>query len=301
MPHPHDAVPTTAAPRAPEPGAYWVEQMEAGLAFLERVVAHPVEDDGEPLVDVAERARLAGVELECAQRPHVAERPRLFLVREGIVEPLLAAAAELRAIDHTLLLEDAFRTREMQRDLAVADEVLEQLVRTLLSAEPDASVETMAQRLAVVVVARPKGAGHMAGAAVDVTVLGPDGSPLDRGGPYLTVSEKMPMASPFVAEEAARNRRFISDVMLRHGFAAYPFEFWHYSRDDAFDRVAMGDERPARYGAVDLLPNGGVIPVADQLALLHDDADLRQRLAAVASEPIRSAADDGAEARPDRA
>lgn len=245
---------------------------------MERVLAHPVEDDGEPLADIREAARRAGVELRCAERPHAAERPRLFLLRARIVEPLLAAAAELRAIDHTLVVEDAFRTREMQRDLALANEVLEGLVAAVRRAEPDADPDAVIRRLSVVVATRPRGAGHMAGAAVDVTVHGPDGEPLDRGGPYLGISERMPMSSPFISDEAALNRRLVSDVMLRHGFVAFPFEFWHYSRDDAFARVALDDPRPARYGPLDVHTDGRTIPAADPDASLHARNELAGRI-----------------------
>ncbi len=258
--------------------AYWIEQMDAGSAMVERVLAHPVEDDGEPLVDVVEGARAAGVELRCSPAPHAFGRPRMFLVRASVLDPLLAVAADLRALDHTLVVEDAFRTREMQRDIALVEGVFGQLVAAILRIEPDADPETVIRRLSVAAQARPKGAGHMAGAAVDVSVVGPDGELLDRGGPYPTVSEKMPMDSPFVSEEAARNRRFVSDAMARHGFAAFAYEFWHYSRDDAFARVTSGDPRPARYGPLDRLPDGRWVPAADQLDSLHDHDELVARV-----------------------
>lgn len=257
---------------------YWIEQLDAGHAFIERVLAHPIDDDCEPLVDIEQAAHRAGVELVCSTRPHAAGRRRIFLVRAGLIEPLLAAAADVRTIDHTLLIEDAFRTRAMQRDLALSGPVLEPLVAMLRRAEPKADVETMIRRLAVIVAARPKCAGHMAGAAVDVNVLGADGSTIDVGGGYLTVSEKMPMDSPFVSDEVARNRRFVSELMQRHGFTPYPFEFWHYSCDDVLDRVARDDPHPARYGPVDVLDGGRVAVVADQLMPLHDQAELARHL-----------------------
>ncbi len=262
----------------PDVAAYWAEQMEAGLAFVERVLVHPLEEDREPLVDIREEAERAGVELAFSQTAHPSGQARLFLVRRGVIGPLLAAAAELRESGHTLLLEDGFRTREIQRDIARRDDVLGQLVAAIRAIEPEADLDTMIRRLAVVVAARPRGAGHMAGAAVDVSVIGPDGELLDRGAPPLTISELMPLASPFVSDEAARNRRFVADAMARHGFAAYPYEFWHFSCDDAFARVAQGDPRPARYGPVELQSDGAVVPVADQLDLLNERDELAGRL-----------------------
>lgn len=275
----------------PDAAAYWVEALEAGSALVQRVLAHPLEDDGEPLADIEEEARRAGVELLCSQTPHAAGRPRIFLIRAGLVEPLLAAAADLRAIGHTLLVEDAFRTREMQRDIAVTDMLLEPLIAIVRRAEPDADVQKLIRRLAVVVAARPKLAGHMSGAAVDVTVLGPDGEPLDRGGAYPTVSERMPMASPFVSEEAAGNRRFVTETMERHGFVAYPLEFWHYSRDDAQARVIADDPAPARYGPLDRLPDGGWAPAADPLELLNPDAELTERLTRLLGAAVSDGSD----------
>lgn len=273
-----DANEHAAMPHPPTVTDYWAAQMDAGATFVERVLAHPAEENGEPLVDLPQTAERAGVELVCADAPFLPGRPRLFLVRSGLVEPLLAAAAELRTTGCTLQIEDAYRTAAMQRALAVSDRILPPLIAALGRIEPGVDRATMIRRLAVVVAARPKSAGHMAGAAVDVSVLGPDGRPLPRGGDYPTVSELMPMHSPFASAEELRNRRHVAHVMERHGFAAYPFEFWHFSRDDAFDRVARDDPRPARYGPVEPLPDGRVAPVADQLAPLNPDDEMARRL-----------------------
>jgi len=48
------------------------------------------------------------------------------------------------------------------------------------------------------------------------------------------MSERTPMASPFVAEDARQNRREITALLGRHGFVAYPWEFWHYNDGDAY-------------------------------------------------------------------
>jgi D-alanyl-D-alanine dipeptidase len=58
------------------------------------------------------------------------------------------------------------------------------------------------------------------------------------------------MGSPFVSDEARRNRRDITALMRRHGFVDYPWEFWHYSSGDAFEQVLLETGRPAIYGAV---------------------------------------------------
>lgn len=260
---------------------YWVTQMEQGLAFLQRILAQPIEESGEPLVDIGEVAAERGVAVAFSDKPHAAGRPRLFLARPEVVDQILAVAAELQAADFTLVIEDAFRTAEMQRDLALSDAVIRTVASISLLADPDSTLEAMVERLSVVVQTRPKGAGHMAGAAVDVSVRSSGGEDLDRGGPYLTVSEVMPMDSPFVGPEAARNRRFITETMQRHGFEAYPFEFWHYSSDDIFARLIAADPAPARYGPVELGPGGAVTSIPNELDSLHGDCSLADHFARV--------------------
>jgi D-alanyl-D-alanine dipeptidase len=263
---------------------YWVEQMEAGIGFIQAAYEHPIEDACEPLVDIEAAAAERGVELEFSAEPHASGRPRLYFARPSVAMRLLAVAAELRAMRYTLVIEDAFRTYEMQRDLALTDGVAGKVAAAILLAEPGASLEVIIERLSVIVQTRPKGAGHMAGAAVDVSVRGPDGEILDRGGPYITVSEATPMDSPFVSDEARRNRDFVTQTMSRHGFQAFPYEFWHYSCDDVFARLAANDSAPARFGPVELGPDGTTSPIADQLTLMHAPERFERQLARVMNE-----------------
>jgi hypothetical protein len=104
----------------------------------------------------------------------------------------------------------------------------------------------------------------MSGSALDISVLSrDDGREVDRGAPYLEMSELTPMESPFVSPAAQRNRREITALMKRAGFFAYPFEFWHYNVGDAYAESLAESRRPARYGAVDWTPStGAVTPTA---------------------------------------
>jgi hypothetical protein len=122
----------------------------------------------------------------------------------------------------------------------------------------------------------------MSASAIDVSVIDrKTGTELARGGPYLEMSERTPMQSPFVSAEAARNRAAITAVMARHGFVAYPYEFWHYNQGDAYDEALAGSGRPARYGAVHVdLATGRVTPVPDPCASLHAPEDFRRAMQA---------------------
>jgi hypothetical protein len=75
------------------------------------------------------------------------------------------------------------------------------------------------------------------------------GLELDRGGPYLDMSARTPMLSPFISASSAEAREQITAVMLKHGFVAYPFEFWHYSGGDVF-AACIDPDQAAVYGPV---------------------------------------------------
>lgn len=105
----------------------------------------------------------------------------------------------------------------------------------------------------------------MSGSAMDVSVLMRDtGEEVDRGRPYLEMSEFTPMTTPFISGHAQQNRREITVLMHRHGFMAYPWEFWHYNDGDAYAEFLNQTGRPARYGPVHMNPaDGSVTPIAN--------------------------------------
>jgi hypothetical protein len=122
----------------------------------------------------------------------------------------------------------------------------------------------------------PKVGTHCSGSAVDVSVISlEDLTEIDRGAPYLEISEKTPMGSPFIPEEAQRNRAEITALMARHGFGTYRFEFWHYNQGDAYDAYLSGSDRPTRYGPVDFDPvTGAVTAIADSAAPLNSEEEI---------------------------
>jgi hypothetical protein len=138
----------------------------------------------------------------------------------------------------------------------------------------------MFRRMTALTATFPKIGTHMSGSAIDISVLRTaDLAEIDRGGPYIELSELTPMDSPFVSAEARRNRAEISEVMRRHGFVAYPYEFWHYSKGDAYTAYLTGSGSPARYGPVDLDPvSGNVNPISDAKKPLHSMEDIENHI-----------------------
>ncbi len=259
--------------------AYWTARMDEAATFMGRLMAHPVHECGEPMVSLVEAARAARVEVAFSDRPFMPDVPRLFHLREGLVPSFLGVAREMNARGWVLKVEDGYRTLEMQRELGRQERIFTAILRKVCweCGEARPPIELLFRRLGALVAIAPKVGTHMSGSAMDVSVLSRDtGEEVDRGGPYLEMSERTPMASPFVSAQAAENRRAITDLMARHGFVTYPWEFWHYNAGDADAELLQNAGRPARYGAVHLDPTSGrVTPLADPTTRLHSESELR--------------------------
>lgn len=245
---------------------FWIQQMQAASLFMTEAGRRAVDECHEPLVPIAEVADAAGVEMVLSSRPHVRGLPRLHHLRRSVAAALVSAAAEFGRAGYGLVVEDALRTPEMQTNLLQSDAVVDRIVAKVRweVGHDEPSPQLVCTRIAALVAATPATSTHVSGSAVDVSVIDrATGAELGRGAPYLELSELTPMDTPFVPAEAQGARRFVTEVMARHGFVAYPFEFWHYSMGDVFERQVRGVEEPARYGPVRVdLGSGGVVPFA---------------------------------------
>ena len=204
-------------------------------------------------------------------------------VHERVLREVLAAAAEMNARGWVLKVEDGYRTAEMQRGLgreaAIFVAILDKVRWECGGATPP--VDLLCRRIGALVANAPKVATHMSGSAMDISVLRRDtGEEVDRGGPYPEMSEKTPMASPFVSAPASANRREITALMSRHGFVTYPWEFWHYNAGDAYAEFLNRTGLPARYGPVHVAPGNGrdgrVTPIDHPTEALNPPAAIRE-------------------------
>jgi D-alanyl-D-alanine dipeptidase len=262
--------------------AYWRSSMERGRRFMDRLLEYPVHDRIEPLASIENAARSAGVDMEFSTTPIVGDIPRIFELREGLIEPLMAAGREMNRGGWVLKIEDAFRSRDVQRTVAhqpsIFDVLLKRVSWEVGGREPE--VELVLRRFSTLCANAPKVAGHMSGCAIDISVLDRDTrTEVDRGGRYLEISELMPMASPFAAPEALQHRALITMLMEKHGFIAYPYEFWHYSQGDVFAESLRCTGRPGRYAAVTRDARTGAIePITDLMAPLNALEDIREEI-----------------------
>ena len=261
--------------------AYWTEQMEAGHAFMEVMKAYPVEECGEPMAPLAQAAEQAGIEVRFSINKVAGGFDRIFWLREGLMDDFVSAAREMNGRGWVLKVEDAYRTRDIQRGLACVPSIFDTILKRVIweGGGQTPSPEQLFRRITALVATCPKIGTHMSGSALDISVLRTDGSGVDRGGPYVELSERTPMGSPFVSEEARRNRDSITATMANHGFVAYPYEFWHYSQGDAYGEHMNTSGKPARYGAVDLdLRTGRTTAIENPTNSLHSTEEIRQRI-----------------------
>lgn len=252
--------------------AYWVEYMEQSYALTEAIMRHPLQESCEAFASVPAAAEAAAVEMRFSTTRLAGVFERLFFLRENLIPDLMAIARDMNARGWILKIEDGYRTREMQTALgrapAVFDRILQSCIRECGGGRPP--VEMVARRAMVLVANVPVTGTHMAGAAVDISVLRRDnGEEVWRGKPYLEMSEYTPMNSPFVTPEEKRNRQEITRIMERRGFLHYPGEFWHYNKGDSLYQIQAKTGQPGRYGPVDWDPAmNRVTPCADPLGRL---------------------------------
>lgn len=237
--------------------AYWTEQMEAGYALVPKIVAFDVDECGEGFASIREAADTAGVEVMFSDTKIAGELERVYFIRQGLVRDVVAIAQDMNDRGWILKIEDGYRSLEMQRQLVCKQDVFDAILRKCIWENDGAlpTTEQMFQRAIVMIANIPKIGTHMSGSAIDISVYRrDDGTEVCRGKPYLEVSELTPMLSPFVDAQAHQNRLDITQMMEAHGFVHFPFEFWHYNKNDGLGHILSGKPAPAKYGPVDWDP-----------------------------------------------
>jgi zinc D-Ala-D-Ala dipeptidase len=251
--------------------AFWIEYMEQSYALAQEIMAHPLQESRERFASIPAAAKDAGVEMHFSSTRLAGQFERLFFIRESLIPDLMAIGRDMNARGWILKIEDGYRTRQMQTALGRTPAVFDRIVQSCVRECGGRPTAELVFRRAMVLVANvPLTGTHMAGAAVDISVLRrDDGTEVWRGKPYLEMSEYTPMDSPFVNAEERQNRLEITRMMEAHGFLHYPGEFWHYNKGDSLYQIQAKSGRPGRYGPVDWdTATNAVTPYADPRGLL---------------------------------
>lgn len=73
-----------------------------------------------------------------------------------------------------------------------------------------------------------KGGRHTRGTAIDLTLITKEGQELLMPSEFDDFSEKAHRDYMNTSPEAVKNRKFLQDVMEKHGFVGLPTEWWHF-------------------------------------------------------------------------
>lgn len=204
-----------------------------------RVAEIPVQETGEELVDTRTLADLTVAEHDAPGSP---DYPFL---RRSVAERLCEAQ---RLLPHGLriLVAEGHRPYDLQ------ELYFSRHQRRLMDADPELSDEA-AFLAASQFVAPPQVAPHVSGAAVDLTLLGPDDTPLDMGTEINATPEESHRACYFAAtnisESAQINRTILARALDGAGLVNYPTEWWHWSFGDRYWALVRGNPH-ALFGAI---------------------------------------------------
>lgn len=216
-----------------------------------RIAAMPVQESGEPLVDLLNDPRL---HVDVSRLYVNDQSPNISKVRSGLVKRLLTAQGLLPpGID--LLIREGHRPVFVQRQLF---EHYKDVVRSHHPELLQADLERETSKF----VAPPGIAPHSTGGAVDLTLKDrASGRELDMGSPF-NGDPILTMGATFTAalniSEAARvNRNALCHAMKSAGFVNYPCEWWHWSFGDRY-WAYLTKQAFAIYGSIDSVPGGRI-------------------------------------------
>lgn len=195
-----------------------------------RVRAVPVVECGEPLVRLPRGLSPAGA-----------------VVRASLADRLMAADIRLPA-GIRLRVVEGHRPVEQQRAIIAS------YAATLRALHPGVdSVEL--ERLTSRFVSPVDVAPHVAGAAVDLTLVDVCGEELDMGTAIDATPEESDgrcwTAADGIGSDARAHRALLAEVLGAQGLVNYPTEWWHWSFGDRYWAIVTGAQH-AVYGPVAL-------------------------------------------------
>jgi D-alanyl-D-alanine dipeptidase len=193
-----------------------------------RVAAVPVRESFQPLVTLG-----------------ASFGPARARVRSGL-------AARLGRAQLSLPVGVSLRVVEGHRGVRAQQAIIAGYSRQVRRAHPDAT-EAELRQLVSRYVAPLEVAPHVAGAAVDLTLVDLRGAELDLGTPIDATPEESHgrcyFDAPGISAAARQRRALLARVLRGAGLVNYPTEWWHWSYGDRYWALLTG-AGAARYGTV---------------------------------------------------
>ncbi|OGC81639.1 MAG: hypothetical protein A2V81_05225 [Candidatus Abawacabacteria bacterium RBG_16_42_10] len=214
----------------------YTKKVHLTLIAAPEVVAIPIQENNEPLVDIMDNNEL--VFDEVYNQPHIGS-----LVRRAVLKKLLAAQ---RSLPSGLQIQ----IREGYRPLEVQKNYWDEYCAKLETKYPTWSQEQIRDEAMRFVAPPDIVPPHTTGGAVDLTLVHMLGASLYMGksiykGKSLDMGTDMNdeeaslnkasyTANPNISTEARKNRDLLVKAMTGVGFINYPTEWWHWSYGDRY-------------------------------------------------------------------
>jgi len=215
-------------------GSEWKLPLKQGRAPIVEPVTElnriKIKDNGEPLIDALKLLKRSEIHPE--RKDYKKKAPYKFHGREQLVDMLRTAEKALPR-KHKFVLWGIYRG--MDEQIKIYKEVYKHFKK-----KNPHWPENILRRQTNRFVHPPDiktPPGHSTGGAVDLSILGPDGEPLDMTEPYDAKSDERRRVaatfSPWLAEQARQNRKILIHAMNEAGFTNYGGEWWHWSYGDS--------------------------------------------------------------------
>jgi D-alanyl-D-alanine dipeptidase len=213
------------------------------------VLAIPIQENNEPLVDIKDQTSLA-----YGPSPEIPNNTDYTKMRKSVYERLIHAQ-NLLPQGLKICLYEGYRSLELQQTLFENRWALVQKLHPNWSHEQLFKETTRIVSPVINEDGSPNIPPHGTGAAVDVYLIDEKGQILDMG---IHAQDWMQdkdgsisqTDSQKISTKAQENRRIMNTALSAAGFANYPTEYWHWSYGDRYWAYQLGKPH-AIYGCVD--------------------------------------------------
>lgn len=192
-----------------------------------RVLAIPIQENGEPLVDLRDVPDLfVDLSRENVQKTSQA----VSFVRKTVADMLVEAQSKLPN-GYKLMIKEGHRDIETQRK--IFNEYRDFLKREL----PNLSEGELYKKVSAYVAPPEIVPPHSTGGAVDLTLMTTDGKEIDMGTRFNADPEESNFSNytdASVSDEVREKREILKNAMESVGFVNYPTEWWHWSYGDRY-------------------------------------------------------------------